>query len=456
MLAGSLAVGLTWLAWVGLILEPNGMPVPLGWPALLLATGLAWLQALLWTPFGWPFVRLVVIATVAGGFLAVTIVCTNLEANQFLLAGLIAVLLPPAYLTAYRGVAHGRRGDVPDWQWPSLRQRIPTATESHPFASAGAAQGWLEWRCHGWTFLIMLVWLLAVETGVNILVLMPTSDGLTGGERIAMLMPFTREASLTWMLFHPLALYPLFLALTFGINMGKLGDAVRPSAFLLTRPASTFALVTAKMRVAAWTTLTALGLSLLAAGGWLLLPGAAVIVAGWWRQVLEMVDPVRAWSMIPLAVAAVAGMAWLQTCQGFVFGFIGRAWAKWLPAVTVFLLVGAVVVGKDLWTSPRESAWMWDVLPWLASGVVVVKLALLAWVLKRVLERRLWPPRPLVLVVSIWLLTAGSLIVLMLWLVPPESVPVYLLALIVVSMTPLVRFCGRATDAGPHSARLSD
>lgn len=57
MLWGSAAMVLVWLVLAWGALRPYGYNVPLGWPALLLAVILAWLQAIIWTPFPLPWVR---------------------------------------------------------------------------------------------------------------------------------------------------------------------------------------------------------------------------------------------------------------------------------------------------------------------------------------------------------------------------------------------------------------
>lgn len=72
MVYGSLVVALAWLAVASFILRPGGMDVPLWWPAVLLAGCLAWLQAMVWLPFGLPWLRIVVACVPIGVLVAIS------------------------------------------------------------------------------------------------------------------------------------------------------------------------------------------------------------------------------------------------------------------------------------------------------------------------------------------------------------------------------------------------
>src|SRR5207245_2040999 len=90
MLQATAAVAVTWVGWVGTVLWPAGLDLPLGWPAVLSAVVLAWFQALVWWPFPVRFLRLVVIA----------LVVTLVWIGTIVLRGLPA---PPALWTAWVG-----------------------------------------------------------------------------------------------------------------------------------------------------------------------------------------------------------------------------------------------------------------------------------------------------------------------------------------------------------------
>src|SRR5262245_8971326 len=59
MLSGVGFMNLLWFGTAALMLRPWGFEVPLLWPALLVGALLVWAQALLWWPFGLPWLRVV-------------------------------------------------------------------------------------------------------------------------------------------------------------------------------------------------------------------------------------------------------------------------------------------------------------------------------------------------------------------------------------------------------------
>jgi hypothetical protein len=119
MLHGTLAVALAWIGWAVFVFRPCDLDpdLPLWGPALLLAAVLAWIQALLWVPFGLPYVRLVVLLAVPFGLVAAAGAGWVYGVDNLALAGLFAWLTAVAYAVAWAGVSRARRGDVPaSWQ----------------------------------------------------------------------------------------------------------------------------------------------------------------------------------------------------------------------------------------------------------------------------------------------------------------------------------------------------
>ena len=57
MLQAVAVVALVWVAWAGAALWPAAADVPVGWPAVLWAAFMAWLQAVAWTPFPMRWLR---------------------------------------------------------------------------------------------------------------------------------------------------------------------------------------------------------------------------------------------------------------------------------------------------------------------------------------------------------------------------------------------------------------
>ena len=55
---GSAVFGLVWLLAVALIFHAAALHPPIVWPAIVIAAGVAWMQALAWSPFPSPFARI--------------------------------------------------------------------------------------------------------------------------------------------------------------------------------------------------------------------------------------------------------------------------------------------------------------------------------------------------------------------------------------------------------------
>jgi hypothetical protein len=91
--------------------------------------------------------------------------------------------------------------------------------------------------------------------------------------------------------------------------------------------------------------------------GILLGTGAGRDVAEWWRQVRDAYSPVKAWAMVPLAMAGLAGLTWLHLCKGIAIGLLDRRWASAPPLLSIDVLVVIAVFGHWLGTSAEAAAW---------------------------------------------------------------------------------------------------
>jgi hypothetical protein len=412
--------------------------VPLWWPALLLAAVLTWLQAVLWSPFRLPFLRVgaaLAVASVLGAAAGAGVVYGVSEA---VLAALFACFIPAAYLTAAAGVCRARHGGSATGP---RQARVRPATVAAPapaaFPSPARAQLWYEWRSHGLVFPVLLGCLLVIQTG-GARLLARLGQAVPPGDLFAVLNHFSRETGLTFLVFHPLIILPLLIAALLGIGWGALGPKFRPSSFLLTRPVGSGALVLAKFRAGALSTLAALALTPVAGLAWLALTGTAADVAEWWRQVVETYGPARAWAMPVLAVVALAGLTWLQLCKNVPVGLLSSPWPQILFFVGPVSLVGLGLLAQWLYQKPAVRAQLWPVLPWLLAGAILLKSLAAGWAFTRVRRRSLWPVRVPAALLGVWLVTAACAFTLLAWLVP-AGVSLSLLAAGVVLALPLAR-----------------
>jgi hypothetical protein len=440
MVCGTALAALAWLVYAGTVLRPGEVDVPLVWPALMLAAILAWLQAILWSPFPLPLLRLPVAVAVPTGLLLFGTVGSAHGLREPVLAAIFAALLPPAYLAAWVGVSLARRGEGAEWALhPAVGPAHRRAPVRPPFASPARAQLWCEWRQHGLGFPLFLLGSYLALTGM-VLYLARIGDVAEIGGGFSLLAPFSPETRVTAVVFHPLLEMPLLLAAVLGVGLGAVGPGVRTSPFLLTRPLTGAALVTAKLRLAALTTLAAAGVTLLTAVAWLLLTGTGPDVAGWWRQVEAMPYPVPAWALALLAPAGLLGLVWLQLGKGLVFGLSGSAWVRLALLLGVGLvLVLAALFGPWLVQHPEYHGVFRALLPWALGLAVLLKLAAVAFVGSVAVRRGLWETGSLAAVAGVWLVTAGCLLAVLSSLVPAGSVPWGTVPFGVVLVLPLAR-----------------
>ena len=71
MLCGVVTVVAVYAAWALLVFRPLGQDLPIRWPAILLATGMACYQAVIWGLAGFRLTRLVVLSVTLSGLVAV-------------------------------------------------------------------------------------------------------------------------------------------------------------------------------------------------------------------------------------------------------------------------------------------------------------------------------------------------------------------------------------------------
>lgn len=158
MLFAAVIFGSMWSVVAILVFIPTDIPLPVSWPAAMLVAMCVWIQAVGWSPFPSPFIRVpMLVITVAPLILfpvAIGILPPSLRMTPLLVAWSVAWSLV-AYLFAVRGISRARSGDEGDW-FRTVADRVATTYHrrivlSHtgprpPFRSAASAQLWHEWR----------------------------------------------------------------------------------------------------------------------------------------------------------------------------------------------------------------------------------------------------------------------------------------------------------------------
>ncbi len=432
MLYGTVSMALLWTAtrllgaWPS---EVDGRPVnvPLIWPALLAASLLAWTQALTWMPYPLRGLRVIVAVMWLAMIDAVVMVALHYKASEPVMLAILSPHVPLAYLTARFAVGRARRGDVPDWRglftWLGPVANVLQRRRAG-FPSQARAQVWFEWRQHGRSLPAMVAILLPFELSL-LFVFWQT--------------PAIIFETLLGVLFTP-PFMAAFVAATVSKSNPHASDSHGITPFLAARPLASVALVKAKLKAAAWSTLVTWLLVLVAIPLALKLSGTAPVVIEWWRQLIGVFKMPRAAAIVLLGLTALMASTWKQLVQSLTVGLSGR---EWVVKASVFAALSllAIIFPLAHWIIGNRVviAALWNALPWIATVLVCVKLSAAAWIAMRLYDSRLLSGRTILIGAAIWDVVVFALYGLLVWLLPALLFRSYLLALAAILEVPLAR-----------------
>lgn len=427
MLYGAAAMASLWLAMVLFAVLPLGIDVPLIWPGLLAAVFLAWTQALMWTPYGLPGLRVIVAVSWLVALDAAVLLAIHYDVSEPLLVAGLAPQLPLAYLVACSAVARARRGDVPDWRGKFARLGRITdllPRQRNHFSSPASAQIWFEWRQHGRRLPALMVLLLPFELAVL---------SIAGDDGIQLVFYTLLGVLLT----------PPFMAGFAAATVSKANSDVHDSwgvtPFDATRPLTSAALIAAQLKVAIWSTLAAWLLVLIAIPLALTLSSTWPVVIERTTRWIENEGTLRAVAIVLLGFLGLLGLTWKQLVQNLYIGLTGR---EWVVKASVFFALSYLVVFGPLagWIlSLYAMALATNALPWIAAALIGLKLSAAAWIATRLHRQRLLNGRTLVTVAACWLVVVLALYGLLSWLVTTPLIPRFFLAMVAVLSIPLAR-----------------
>jgi hypothetical protein len=448
MLWGSGLLALAWLTLVwgalGPALRPQGIELPLVWPALMLAVVLAWLQAISWTPFPLPWLRAVVLIPLISPLIAFVPLAETFDLSAAIRDGLLVALLLAAYGVAVVGVARARRGDGPYWTWPgwSARLRWTSRARVRPaFGSDLRAQVWFEWRRVGLGFPVMIF-----ACSLLWIPLIPTTAGFIDKAHAAgltMRPPFLlRELGSLWLVISDVLVFAPFLASVCSLEMGRLPGRERNlalSSFLATRPVSAWTFVRAKFEAAALSTLAGWGVATAGILLWIALGGHAAEMAESFAALRQRHPGNAFWIGLVLLVGGSVVLTWLQMVQGLWIGLIGRSWRTTITTIMIAVILGLLCLISWLVNSPQHWQRFFDLLPWLGGALLALKF-FLVFRISRILVRGGVVAANIVHgALAVWGLCAAGLIGLLYWLLPSERVSVFELVLGIGLALPLTR-----------------
>ncbi|HWG44778.1 MAG TPA: hypothetical protein VN688_18535 [Gemmataceae bacterium] len=459
MLWGISLLALAWLTLSCGVLRPAGIDhaVLIWLPALMFVVILAWLQALVWSPFPLPGLRLFIVGPLIGASVIVPqLLLEKFGIDEALVYGLLAIQLPAAYLTAAFGVSRARRGDVPHWEWPGWPTWLrwtSAVTVGRPFVSPARAQLWFEWRRCGFGFPLL--------TAGYFLLCLPMipwfaqAYELVGPSGSPILPPLLQEIDGLWLALVGLLWWPLLMASACGLEIGRLPgrDRTRPlSSFLATRPISTAMLVRVKFETAALSTLASWGVLLLAVLLWFALGGKAAEMMASFDVLRQRHPPGPFWIGLALLIAGSIVLTWLRMVESLWLGMIRRGWATLGALLGFGSFIALIGFGHWLAKSPEYWQTFADLLPWLAALAVALKGLAAGWSLRILRRRDLVPSSALRWAILIWIALAGGLFGVLYWLLPRNMAALSTLVLGIVLLLPFTRlaFAFLALDWNRH------
>lgn len=426
LLYGTIAMIFLWLVTRLLALWPAGVAIPLVWPGLLLASLLAWTQALTWMAYPLTGLRIIAAVLVLGTIDAMALLALHFNVRESVMLAILAPQIPLAYLVARFAVARARRGDVPDWRGALVWLTQVTDAMSHRrenFTTPASAQAWFEWRRHGRSLPTWVAILLPYE-----LVLLWVAGDST---------PLIVEILLSVLLTPPFM--ATFAAAAVSKSNQDASDAYGVSSFIATRPLTNAELVAAKLKMAIASTIVAWALVLIAIPLSLKLSGTSAVVLEHWRRFSAIVGTPRAFVLLLLVLWGFIALTWTQLVQSLYIGLTGRGAVIKGSVVLVlgfFFLFGPFA--EWVFETQRLGK-IWSTLPLIFAILVSLKMIAAVWIGVRLYERRLLSDRALVIGAACWSIAVFALYGILVWWFDAPHIPHYLLMLVAILGIPLAR-----------------
>jgi hypothetical protein len=331
-------------------------------------------------------------------------------ASESLLSMILGAAAVSTYAVALVVVGKQRRGGGGGWTWPStLVERLAVLLPHRALAlkSADAALFWMEWRRAG--LLLPAAVLLATCLVLSTVILF-TDRGAKA----------TMWAE-TW-----LAVLPLIVAVPISMGFGKTDfwslDVTLP-AFMATRPVSGGQLFSAKMKVAAVSTLLAWAALVIVAPVCIYLYCDTEHWHDAWQISGIIYSPFSQWALPILWLATAVLLTWGMMIGNIWLGYSGRPvvyYAFVVVGMAVFLT--ALLIFAMYLERPRswQNAWVRTLswLPWAFAAFISTKAWFAVWCGSRLRRRGLISHRNITVYSYLWL-AAATCLVFRAWLISP-------------------------------------
>ena len=428
MLYAAVCIAALWLTVAQLVLAPMGWRLPNFLPVIEMVSIVAWLQAVSWMPFWFPFARVAASVGSVCPIIAFAIGAQFLGFGEGVITGVLMAATALAVLAAVGGLARARRGDGTAAPWAGRRAAVrEIVPKRRPFASAQRAQIWLELR-RNCTMLIFFPLLAALLAFVPPL-LRATPQPLAVQGMIVE-GPF--------ILIVGCLVTPVIFSGMIGAELGK-ADAwaktVESPSFLATRPLDDNSLVWAKMKASALAIVTIWAVLLaIVAAGWML-PYTYSQSESLVHFLLRHATPHGAL----VAAAAIVGLvliSWINVAKSFALVLYGRRWLNTL-APFVVILGFSVILTPFQWALRHPAA-----LPLVLQGfriaiwvLIAMKISAAALIIGGIRRCRVSTNEQLIAWTAAWFLAAATIFAVVLWLVPPaQNAQLVVIAVVVLAV----------------------
>jgi hypothetical protein len=405
MIFGACAITLFYLFWSQLVLPAWGVQLSASWVrvhTLGLVAALASLQAIVWSFYRFPWIRLAIIGTVLIGTGALAIVAPAEDFRKITERQVDLVLIVTALLGfagGIAGVARDRRGEWDGWTQRVIDRGLSWLPRRRaPFTSAADAQLWFEWR--GKAMFLSFVILLAM---LGPLVFWPVPKALH----------FDGAAAASFYSAFPLITLCAAWSMGFGLAYTDyLSISIRSlSSFVTARPLSSGGLVMAKLKAAGLVTVTA----------WLLFAVFAVPVFNLPHWCFYSEDhPFPLFSEFvrenrhliltishPVIVLTALFVTWSTMVDSLALGLKPRRVQLAQSILTIGVIIVALILVSWAMNTPGGRRLVLNTLPWVAAVMVAWKVG--ATILYAVRARSFYSPRQLATVLAAWVITAALL-----------------------------------------------
>lgn len=437
MLYGGTAVAFGWVLLARFVLHPLGISAPLAWPAVMFAAQQACLQALFWSPFGLPYLRMLLALTLLPLLSGMGLLHEAMGLGEGALISLYSVSIVFACFAAQEGLGRARRGESPELAWFPTSQRTEplepvtvsdTAPSSRvvrslrlPFASSERAQLWAEWRRNG-LLLPLMVTVVCLLLSVPLFLvgevapLDPTRPPAQPGTSVGSLLVNVWFRTVEFCL--PL---PLLFASLVGCGARR-ADTRRTDRtlhlFLATRPMTSPAMIAVKLRMAALSTLAAWGVVAGFVAVWLCLSGQE----NWetarrplWPLLWKLGTPETA--LTTLAVLCLLVLwTWRNQVLSLFADLSGRVWIVYGYPLVVYGSITAALSWLAQGGEEHQTDWRPLSIRIFVWTVLCVKLLWSGWAVTQLVRRRVMTFPTVRRLLALWFLAVGGMFGLLAWL----------------------------------------